>query len=333
MAAWAIGNVGAPGALDGLLEAALSGSPEVREVAGKALLRLAPGPDGRKAPYVVWEENLGFYDLKTNQVDVTFFLRILLSDELLARAGDGSEAILQGEKTLSRLLLQQLNQPSPADLLTTLRDLDQRPSALSLGALTWNPPADPKRASQTEQALTRIGASLAPRLITLLKHEDPAVRALSAGVLGKIGDKAAVEPLLAALADPQEEVRRRACGALGQLGDPRAVEPLLARLADPAWLTRGGAASALGRLKDGRALAPLTQALDDKFTWVQASAAEGLGQLGDPKAVPALVAHLDAAPAPVRREILQSLLRIGGPEAQKTLDRFPNDPSARDLAP
>lgn len=44
---------------------------------------------------------------------------------------------------------------------------------------------------------------------------------------------AAVEPVCALLKDPEALVRHRAADALGSLHDPRAVEPLIAALADP----------------------------------------------------------------------------------------------------
>jgi HEAT repeat protein len=55
----------------------------------------------------------------------------------------------------------------------------------------------------------------------------------------------AVDPLIAALKDKNENVRREAAGALGQIGDPRAVEPLIAALKDE---DRDVRESAAGRL-------------------------------------------------------------------------------------
>ena len=53
-------------------------------------------------------------------------------------------------------------------------------------------------------------------------------RRAAAEALGQLGDKRAVEPLIAALQDDVENVRQAAAEALGQLGDERAVEPLIA---------------------------------------------------------------------------------------------------------
>lgn len=51
-------------------------------------------------------------------------------------------------------------------------------------------------------------------------------------ILGRFGDKRAVEPLIAALKDKDLETRWLAAEALGDLGDNRAIEPLLALLSD-----------------------------------------------------------------------------------------------------
>jgi HEAT repeat protein len=73
------------------------------------------------------------------------------------------------------------------------------------------------------------------------------VRWWAAEALGRLGDPAAVEPLLAALSDEASVVRAWAARALGQLGDLQAFEPLLATLSDEDSFVRTWAAEALGR--------------------------------------------------------------------------------------
>src|SRR5262249_10471238 len=116
------------------------------------------------------------------------------------------------------------------------------------------------------------------------------VRVAAADVLGSLPGEAAFEPLVRALADPDEEVRKAAAEALGQRGSPHAVEPLAAALEDRAGPSRarGEAARSLGRLKDARALAPLSAALTDPDQFVRRGAADALRVLGDAGAVPAL---------------------------------------------
>jgi predicted NACHT family NTPase len=83
------------------------------------------------------------------------------------------------------------------------------------------------------------------------------VRHAAAKALGRLGDRRAVEPLIARLGDKDSFVRRAAAEALGVLGDRRAVEPLIARLGDEDVWVRRAAEEALRRLGDGRAVEPL----------------------------------------------------------------------------
>ncbi|WP_342676625.1 HEAT repeat domain-containing protein [Methanofollis sp. UBA420] len=65
-----------------------------------------------------------------------------------------------------------------------------------------------------------------------LTHERPEYRWGAADVLGRLGDERAVEPLIAAMDDPDPRVRKKAAWALGQLGDMRGQRPLLAAMRD-----------------------------------------------------------------------------------------------------
>ena len=322
MATWALGNLRTAEALEELLRIYWTAPPAIREVAGKALLRFGPAGGPGTASYVVWEENLGFYNEREHRVEVEFLLRVLLSDELLARASDGRYAITRGEAVIARLLLEQLSRDDPSALTSVLYDLDQRPDSLALGALTWTLPEEKTEREEVLAALGRIGAGLVPRLLELLAADTPLVRAHAAGVLGKVRDGRATQPLIAALADKNEDVRRKAARALGQLGDKRALNPLVERLGDGSWMVRSHAATAVGRLGDGKARGPLLKALDDEYPFVQAAAADGLGYLGDKSVVGDLASRVDSAAPPVRRAILQALERLGGPEAQKVLQRY-----------
>ena len=64
--------------------------------------------------------------------------------------------------------------------------------------------------------------------------------------LGKIGDKEAVGPLIAALKDWDSHVREQAAVVLGKIGDKKAVEPLIAALKDRDSDVRGAGSRGLG---------------------------------------------------------------------------------------
>ena len=99
------------------------------------------------------------------------------------------------------------------------------------------------------------------------------------------------------LHDPDKGVRRRAALAAGRIGDPAAVAPLLELMNDSEAEIRQMTAFALGLLADRRAVERLSAALKDQDATVRARAAEALGRIGDPRAA-ADVARLvqDALP-------------------------------------
>jgi HEAT repeat protein len=67
-------------------------------------------------------------------------------------------------------------------------------------------------------------------------------------MLGRLGQRAAVEPLLHRLDDPHPEVRREAALSLGYLGDRRAREPLRTRARRDERASVREAAAFAGRL-------------------------------------------------------------------------------------
>ena len=144
-------------------------------------------------------------------------------------------------------------------------------------------------------------------LIKVLEDEDEYgyVRSNAASVLGEIGDKRAVEPLIKALGDnvyvryealplsgfytgDRGKISRGAVlkmkkkkpvaviVALGKIGDKRAVEPLIELLKDPTIGNRHErlekAVEALGRIGDKRAVEPIIKALHDNIPLNDASA-------------------------------------------------------------
>jgi len=62
--------------------------------------------------------------------------------------------------------------------------------------------------------------------IQMLTDDDEGNRWKAAEVLGRMGDLAAVGPLIDTLWDDDSRVRLKAAWALGQIGDQRAIHPL-----------------------------------------------------------------------------------------------------------
>jgi HEAT repeat protein len=146
--------------------------------------------------------------------------------------------------------------------------------------------------SQAVYALLRIGNRQAVEpLIAALKDEDGGIRFVAAEALGKIGDARAVEPLIVALKDENEPVRYFSAEALGKIRDPRAVRPLIAALNDKSETVHRLASVALDKI-GASGLEPLIAALKDENLAVRGYAARALGKIGDARAVQPLIAAL-----------------------------------------
>ena len=203
-----------------------------------------------------------------------------------------------------------------------------------------------------------IGDEVPALIIVLKEDKDEDVRGSAAYVLGEIGDKRAVEPLIYALKKDKSKskrVQRSAAAALGKIGDKRAVEPLIdavnndedvrrsaARalgnldvddkrvvelvellikaLRDEDSDAQSAAAYVLGEIGDERAVEPLIYALKkDKSKQVRANAAAALGKIGDKRAVQPLIDALSDEKNWVRRNAVHALGEIGDKRAVEPL--------------
>ena len=150
------------------------------------------------------------------------------------------------------------------------------------------------------EALGRIAdAQAVPALAAALKEEDIEMRRKAAEALGRIGQPA-LEALIVALRDQAPKVRQTAAIGLGQIKDDRVVEPLIAALQDPdlqhpEWQVRLAAAqvqlavfTALGNTRDRRAIELLINLLEEanrlrraeKFTTISSALETATGRQG-----------------------------------------------------
>ncbi|MEW6620777.1 MAG: HEAT repeat domain-containing protein [bacterium] len=116
-------------------------------------------------------------------------------------------------------------------------------------------------------------------------------------ILGKIKAKKAVEPLIEALKDENEQVRRDTARALANIGDKRVVEPLIESFRrEESWGCKRIIAWQLAKLDDKRVIEPLEEALSDpKNEKIKGDLALALGNIGDKKTVDLLIEVLDDA--------------------------------------
>ena len=109
------------------------------------------------------------------------------------------------------------------------------------------------------------------------------VRWQAAQALGKMRDKAAVQPLLNALSDESTVVRESAAEALGEIGGKRALEPLIAALDDEVPYVRLQIVGSLGKMRDTLASSSLVKSLTDSV--LREAAAGALAEMEEPELV------------------------------------------------
>ena len=145
------------------------------------------------------------------------------------------------------------------------------------------------------------GKKIIPSLIDYMQNgEDSFCASLAMDVLGRAGDKCALEPLLAELYKKQGSQRISPIAALGNLGDSRALEPLITELQrerTPHDQISMVVAKALGGLRDSRAVETLIKLLQtDKDPAARYEAATALGTIKDKRSVQPLITALQSDP-------------------------------------
>lgn len=120
-------------------------------------------------------------------------------------------------------------------------------------------------------------------LNNLLASGHPMLRGPAAEALGYLGDRRAIDNLLAVLRDTHadDQVREPAAIALGQLGDPAAFDDLVTFLLDDNEFVRAACATALGLLGDRRAVEHLSQAMLQDTGMVSDAAFNAIKQFSD----------------------------------------------------
>lgn len=221
-------------------------------------------------------------------------------------------------------------------------------------ALTRLLGADVVRA-QVVEALVRHGAGVVTLLIEQLRAEDLETRQAAAVALGRIGDRRARGPLVAALQDPELAVV--AAGALARIGDRDAFDALLPLLGSPDLATRQAAVAALnsiGHPDMPRQIANLIDSPDplvresalkiagyfgyancveqvlrccrDEDEAVRRAALDGLSSFDDPRALPLLFNALERESPTLRAVAAAALSRVPTEAAIDALARALRDP-------
>lgn len=126
---------------------------------------------------------------------------------------------------------------------------------------------------QATRSLIKFNYHATEPLILLLGTGNELQQAGAIRVLGDIGDRKALDALLAL---SEGNLRAEVFLALGKLRDPRAESRLVAGLSDPQWQVRMNAAMALGTAGSKQAIQPLQGSLEDEVMVVREWSARSL---------------------------------------------------------
>ncbi len=167
-------------------------------------------------------------------------------------------------------------------------------------------------------ALGRIGGKAAlGHLLAALDDQDSSVRRAAVEALAAVGKGDTVSGLVKALDDSDHDVRLTAVVALGEIGSGKAAQPLLDAMRDAEWSVRTAAAQAVAKVEDSSGLEALVGALATDHLPARIAAAESLGRIGDPRAIAPLaemIAGTGGTPSSdlrLRRSCVKALGGIG----------------------
>jgi len=153
--------------------------------------------------------------------------------------------------------------------------------------------------------------------VPYLDSGDASVRRLAISACsGRVTEPIAALLMQVLERDPEARVRAEAAEILAELGSA-AIDPLMAAKADPDGLVREAVATGFGEIED-RSAVPwlLAAAAADPEKLVREAAVAALGAIGDDTAVPLLLVLVATAPPQVRRRCVVALSVFDGPEIE-----------------
>ncbi len=192
----------------------------------------------------------------------------------------------------------------------------------------------PNGSPNGSKSSTDVGSAIAALSSPDAHLRAHAAEVLSAGQRPGAVDPRAIEPLLHALDDPDQEVRRRAAIALINVDDPRKIRPFTDLLRSTDFSLREDAANGLGQVHDPRAVAALIAALGDPDFNTNRGLMNALQHDPYPPVLPALLAALRSPNPRVRADAAEALRYRTEPNITKALIPLEHDadPHVREAA-
>ena len=241
---------------------------------------------------------------------ILFVLVILLLPSALWAEGKSVEELFR-EASSAELQYEDLREPAEEELVR--RGEEAVPYLVDkLGT------RDARERHTLERILKQVKEPAVEPLIEALKTDDLYAIRLGIRILGLIGDKRALAPLLELSSHPDWRVRSVVAFSLGRIGESKATPWLISALEDSVDLVRKSAAVSLGELKDPRAISSLLKGLSDSFYGVRYSAAGALAKLGD-SVLDSLLAILREPSGKGRYFVIETLGELGNKRALKSL--------------
>lgn len=167
------------------------------------------------------------------------------------------------------------------------------------------------------EAFVRCGASAVPLLVEQLGATDRETKQAAIVTLGRIGDRRAVEPLIALLEERDPDLCVTIASALARLGDQRAFEPLLPLLADKDVAVRQAVVGALNSIGHPGMAARISDMLDGPDALLRESAVKIAGYFGYAECADALIARCSDGDESVRAAAIEHLPYFDDPRAMQ----------------
>jgi len=151
------------------------------------------------------------------------------------------------------------------------------------------------------------------------------VRAAAARALGKIGNPSALEPLLGALDDPDDEVKIAAIRSLSGFPSEESIRAIERFVDHPSEDIRRVTIESLAELDHELGLRYAARALDDSSWMVRKAAAKVMRKFGDIRCLQVLLNNLNDLDTEVRHHILLAVVKMGEYAVEPLLDKL-SDP-------
>ena len=206
-----------------------------------------------------------------------------------------------------------------AEALGCIRDARAVQPLIDLFRHDWDDTETVTAWQKAATALAAIGEPAIQPLLIALKEEDENVRSGAIDALAQLHDARAADSLIAALQDKSSIIRASSADALAKIGDTRAIEPVMALLKDDDWYVRSNTLYALAKLGGSSIFTSLTIGLNDPDPKVRSAALHSLGELQDARIHDPLLEGLKDADAQVRDAAALSLSKVGDERALPAL--------------